>query len=273
MSNYSTSYSINQSGDLYALGDSGIATGQAQYGGSRGTTINAPVNYRKAKIFRGLDSELLFYVKNQDRKPIMLSGMDLHATLVNRETGGAIVKRKLDILDPIAGLCRLVFRAVDINGLDKQVCDLVLTYTNDRGLVLPLYTDLNMRPNLAVEISHDAQQVPLKTQINETWIPNQDYTYGSIMYGPTYYGKSNGLVTLAVYVSGYSGKFFLQGTTAIEPQDDDWFDIELGVQNYYHMFNGETGIEAFNFQSNIMFFRGKWELTGNGTVDKLLIRL
>lgn len=271
--NYSTSYSIDQTGDLYLLGQHSVATGQAKYGGNRGTTINAPLNYRKLRLFVGLDNELYFYVKNQDRKPVLLHNMELHASLINRETGGVIVKQKLALLDPTQGLCRMTVRANNIYGEHGSVCDLVLTYTNDRGLELPLYSDLNMRPNLTVEITDDAQPVPLATQIDDTCHEIDDICYGSIMYGPTYYGKKNGLITFGIYATDYTGKFWLEGSTSNQPASGDWFEIELGVQNFYHSFLNFTGIEPFVFQSNIQWFRPKWEKTGNGTIDKTVIRL
>jgi len=273
MSNYSTSYNISQTGDLYLLGQHSVATGQAKYGGNRGTTINAPVNYRKLKLFTGLDNEFFFYIKNQDRKPVLAHNMEIHGSLVNRETGGVLVKQKLALLDPTQGLVRMEIRANDIYGEHGNVCDLVLTYTNDRGLELPLFSDLNMRPSLVVEITDEAQPVPLTTQVDDTAYEIDGIFYGSIMAGPTYYGKKNGLVTFGVYTTGYTGKFWLEGSTSNQPASGDWFEIELGVQNFYHSFRNFTGIEPFVFQSNIQWFRPKWENTGNGTIDKTIIRL
>lgn len=272
-SNYSTSYNISQIGDLYLLGQHNVATGQAKYGGNRGTTINAPVNYRKLRLFTGLDNELYFYLKNQDRKPVLTHGMEIHGTLVNRETGGAIVKQKLALLEPTQGLCRMTVYANDIYGMAGTICDLVLTYTNDRGLELPLYVDQNMRPAFTVEVTDDAQPVPLKTQVDDTVYEVDGINYGSIMYGPTYYGKKNGLITFGVYATNYTGKFWLEASTSNQPASGDWFEIELGVQNFYHSFINFSGIEPFVFQSNIQWFRPKWENTGNGTIDKTVIRL
>lgn len=273
MSNYSTSYNINQSGDLYAVQDHGTAAGLAQYTSSRGTTVNAPVNYRKLKLYKGYDNEFFFFIKNQDRKPIQLNGMTINASLIYRENQSVIVSKKCEITDYELGSVKLVIRANDITNLDTGNCDLVLSYTNDRGLVLPLYTDLNMRPNFTVECTTEAGYIPLNTQQIDNFITNGDFDYSSQILGPAYYGKPNGLITVGVYATDYTGDFYLQGTTSPAPANDDWFDIELGFQTYFYRFNSFTGIEPFSFTSNLKFLRAKVDNTLTGSVDKIVVRV
>lgn len=274
--NYGTSYNIDQTGDLYLLGQHNVATGQAKYSGGSGTTINAPLNYRKLRLFRGLDNELFFFVRNQDRKIVNLLAMEIHGSLINRHTGSTILRRKLGVVDYDRGLISMIVYNNDIYNEENKQCDLVLTYTNELGLELPLYTDANMRPTYTVEITDDARPIPLKSQIIDTFntdATDANYKISEVAYGPTYYNKKNGLVTLGVYTTNYSGEFYLQGSTSNNPTSDDWFDIELGVQNFYHSFINFSGIEPFVFQSNIRFFRARWEDAGQGTVDKVVIRL
>ena len=44
MSNYGTTYQVNQQGDLYTLEDHGTPAGQAKYAGAKGTAVNSPMN-------------------------------------------------------------------------------------------------------------------------------------------------------------------------------------------------------------------------------------
>ena len=273
MSNYSTSYNISQGGNLYTLQSHGVKTGLAQYTSTRGTTVNAPVNYRKLQVFKGLDNEFFFFIKNQDRKPIQLQNIDIIATLVNRQHGGVIVSRKCHITDYDLGSATLVINASDITNIDNGLYDLILSYKNNQGLNVPLYTDLNMRPNFSVEVSDAAGSIPLDSNILTDFYTIDDYSYSSVVYGPAYWGKRNGMITLAVYVTGYTGKFYLQGSTSESPSSDDWFDIELGVQNFYYAFANTTGIEPFSFRSNIKFLRAKFDANTQGTVDKVVLRV
>ena len=164
-----------------------------------------------------------------------------------------------------------------VNKFDKWIRweHKVLTYTNDMCLVLPLFADTNMRPSLTVEISNDAFSIPLTTQISTLWSYDGIATnIGEKLNGPKYYNKTKGLVTFAVYCTGYTGRFYLQGTTSPYPDESDWFNVELGAAVDWHQFINFTGIEPFTIISNLTHLRFNWQLTGaTGTVDKVVVRL
>lgn len=274
--NYSSTYNIGQSGNLYALQDHGTGTGLAQYNSTRGTTVNSPVNYRPLKAFRGLDAEFYFYLKNQDRKPLPIQGMTITATLIDRSTNTRILIKKCVNTDEEMGTCRLVLREAEISNIENGMYDIILSYENDRGLSLPLFVDQNMRPNYTLEISGVAHQIPLTSQTDDVFLLNGDHYYGSgLIKGPSSFYKPNALVTMAVYTTNYSGQFFLQGTTSQYPTESDWFEVEIGAAVDWYLFTNYTGVEPFSFHSNLKFMRVKWEVgaAGNGTVDKVVFRL
>ena len=275
MSNYSTGYNISQTGDLYAIQDHGSGTGLRQYAGARGTTVNAPVNYRQLKLFRNFDNEYFFFIKNQDRKSIFLRGMTINAHIVDRTTQTIVFSNKCITIDPQMGSCKLVMRSGDTANMDDGLYDLVISYTNEMGLTMPLYTDLNMRPNFTLEVTNEGSAQPIQTQVlNDFYdVIGDDYRYSQRIAGPAYYGKKAGLITLGVYTTGYSGKFFIQGTTAVQPEHNDWFDIDLGMMTYYYQFVNFDGIEPFNITSNLKYLRVKYEDNGIGTLDKVAIRV
>lgn len=274
MSNYGTSYNINQTGDLYAVQDHGVKTGLAQYTSTRGTTVNAPMNYRNIMLFKGIDNEVFFFVKNQDRKPIALQNMTINATLINRETGDAIFSKKCSVTDYELGSVRLIVTSSDIVNYDDSLASLVFTYTNDMGLTLPLYSDTNLRPNYTVEISSAAGAVPLTTTVVSNFLEDADgFLYSDIVYGPAYYGRNSGMLTMGAYATAFTGRLFLQGTTSDSPSTNDWFDLELGVIDSFYPFINFTGIEPFVIVSNIKFLRVKIEKSGIGSVDKVAFRV
>ena len=98
MSNYGTTYNINQTGELYALEDHGSAPGLGKYASAKGTAVNSPVNYRFLKLFRGFDNEFFFFVKNQDRKPIMLHGTTMQVSLIDRSDRSTVISKKAIII-------------------------------------------------------------------------------------------------------------------------------------------------------------------------------
>jgi len=85
-----------------------------------------------------------------------------------------------------------------------------------------------------------------------------------------FFSFTDGLHTVQVTYSNFVGGFSLQGTLAITPQDEDWFDIELtGNCCGGHMINypkdprnpttrghhGDSGTEAFTFIGNFVWLR------------------
>jgi len=273
MSNYSTSYNISQNGDLFTLQDHGTTSGLAKYNSTAGTTINSPLNYRKLEAFRGVDNEFFFFIKNQDRKAIDLNNIEINTSVVFRETRSSIINKKCQITDYNLGACKLILRSSDLHNAEPGIYDLILTYTDNQGLILPLYADTNMRPSLTLEISNDSFIIPKTTEVIDTFLTSGLNKVSGKIPGPSKLHKKNGLVTFAVYCTGYTGRFYLQGTTSEYPDETDWFNIELGALVDWHYFNNFTGIEPFIITSNLSYLRVFWENSGNGTVDKVLVRL
>jgi len=275
MANHSTSYSVTQGGDLFAVQDNVVPAGTQNYGSSKGTSVQSPLNYRKLNAFKNIDNEFFFYVKNQDRKPVKLHGMKITAAFVNRDNNSRIFSKTCEIVNSDTGELRLIVNPGDIAGCDPGNYDVVLTYVDGRGLTLALYADVNFRPNLICEISENTHAIPLTTTFVDTWIldNNINYNVSERTEGPHYYHKRSGLITLGVYATGYSGNFYLQGSLADFPDTTDWFNIELGAILDHHQFVTFTGVEPFSVTSNVKWLRVLHANSGVGTVDKVTFRL
>ena len=277
MSNYGSAYNINQVGDLYTLEDHGSAPGLGKYASAKGTSVNSPLNYRFLKLFRGFDSQFFFFVKNQDRKPIMLQGVTVNASFIDRTDRSTVVSKKAIISDYEAGGIKVILTVGESALFSQGLYDLVFSYTNDKGLVLPLFCDLNMRPNFTVECSEEGDALPLTTQINDSFtsqvVGSDTYYYSSDLKATGYYNKPNGLITIAVYGTGYTGNFTVQGALSENPTESDWFDITLGsyTQTFFP-YSGHTGIDPWTFRTNVNFIRTK-HTTAAGTLDKIVVRV
>ena len=273
MSNYATTYNINQTGDLYAIDASSAKTGLGSYASTAGTTINAPVNYRFLKLFTGLDNEFIFYIKNIDRKPIQLHGQTIMANLTNRETQAKLVSKKCQIVDFDEGKVKFVVTSGEISAIQNGFLDLVFTYVNSQGLNLPLFVDQNLRPNYTVEVSDQTANIPLTTSTATSFTLSSGYYYSSNLPGPGAYNKVNGMITLAVYGTNYTGNFYIQGALEENPTENDWFNIILGTYTDEHYpYTSFTGIDPWTFRTNIKYLRTKFTQT-QGTLDKVIIRV
>ena len=277
MSNYGSAYNINQVGDLYTLEDHGSAPGLGKYASAKGTSVNSPLNYRFLKLFRGFDSQFFFFVKNQDRKPIMLQGVTVNASFISRADRSTVVSKKAIISDYEAGGIKVILTVGESALFSQGLYDLVFSYTNDKGLVLPLFCDLNMRPNFTVECSEEGDALPLTTQTSNSFtsaiIDSTTYYYSSALKATGYFNKPNGLITLAVYSTGYTGNFWVEGALSDNPVESDWFNITLGsYTETFYPYTNHTGIDPWTFRTNVKYIRSKHTQPA-GTLDKIVVRV
>lgn len=100
---------------------------------------------------------------------------------------------------------------------------------------------------------------------------------GPRIKGDSYFGYTDGVHTIQLKYLNFTGGFGLQGTLALDPQDEDWFWIDLpGIEDFnavpYLMypkdplsptgddsiesnFIGDSGTEAFTFKGNFTYLR------------------
>lgn len=106
--------------------------------------------------------------------------------------------------------------------------------------------------------------------------------------GDGYYGRSDGLHTMQVNITGFIGRIEIQGTLAVDPTDTDWFTISLGgdtaatvdttglittsgiavVLNYTQ---SESSVNTYNFTGNYVWIRAKVSNWTDGTVNSITL--
>jgi len=90
--------------------------------------------------------------------------------------------------------------------------------------------------------------------------------------GDGYYGRSDGLHTVQMNVSGFIGNIKMQGTLATEPTDADWFNIvgaELDAND--SSLNGSDGAFLYNFTGNFVWVRAYVTNFFDGTINSILL--
>lgn len=102
--------------------------------------------------------------------------------------------------------------------------------------------------------------------------------------GDGYYSRSDGLHTIQVSLSGFIGSIQMQGTLAIDPNENDWFTVELGTgtmsvdttgslseQNITSITYTEStsNVKSYNFTGNYVWIRAKISNWANGTVNSI----
>ena len=106
-------------------------------------------------------------------------------------------------------------------------------------------------------------------------------TFGEKFKGDGYYGRSDGLHTVQVNLTGFLGDIELQGTLAVDPTADDWFNVRLGSgqtidttgkfvsssTSKIEYTANETSSKTYNFTGNYVWIRTKISNWTDGTVN------
>jgi len=101
---------------------------------------------------------------------------------------------------------------------------------------------------------------------------DQANAVGDPVQADGWYGFSDGLHTVSIHTSNFTGRVKIQASLALEPQEGDWFDIwlregtphlEFPIDPTYptgHL-QGDTSNLALTFKANILWVRAVMDRT------------
>ena len=102
--------------------------------------------------------------------------------------------------------------------------------------------------------------------------------------GDAYFGQSDGLHTVVVNITGFTGTIKIQGSLETTPGDNDWFDIELGTDDFAVDTSGlitkqaaeslvyniaETSMKSYNAVGNFVWLRANVSNWQSGTISSI----
>ena len=102
--------------------------------------------------------------------------------------------------------------------------------------------------------------------------------------GDAYFGQSDGLHTVVVNLNGFIGTVKIQGSLETTPGDNDWFDIELGTDDFVVDTSGlvtkqaaesliynvvETSMKSYNVTGNFVWLRADISNWQSGTISSI----
>jgi hypothetical protein len=80
--------------------------------------------------------------------------------------------------------------------------------------------------------------------------------------GDSFYGYTDGLHTMAFYLSGFIGKIYVEGTLSKTPTESDWFAINLDGATVPLVYAAATTTTtARSFEGNFIFLRVRIDRT------------
>jgi hypothetical protein len=101
--------------------------------------------------------------------------------------------------------------------------------------------------------------------------------------GDGFYGFSDGLHTISFHVKNFTGRIFVEATLIEEPTENDWFKINLMVDQVFLQWDNETETLGVSFVGNFVYLRvlvdrsylidQDYTVEKYGTVDKVVMMI
>jgi hypothetical protein len=130
--------------------------------------------------------------------------------------------------------------------------------------------------------------LPINTHPDDSTITT---VTGDKFKGDGYYGRSDGLHTIQVNLTGFTGQIEIQGTLAVSPTDDDWFNVELATNTTVAgtvdttgavssgstvivsslSFDDSTANNNYNFTGNYVWVRAYVSNWTSGSINKIML--
>ena len=102
--------------------------------------------------------------------------------------------------------------------------------------------------------------------------------------GDAYFGQNDGLHTVMINLNSFTGIVKIQGSLETTPGDNDWFDIELGTDDFVVDTSGlvtkqaaeslvyniaETSMKSYNAVGNFVWLRANISNWQSGTISSI----
>lgn len=243
-----------------------------------GLLENLPMSIKEFKIYQGVASKIYVTIKNSDRKIVPAAGKLFTAYIVSNETEALVLQRQLDEVDAAAGHWELTLLEGDTSNWRPGYYKLAVTVQDENGDEYNLYNDFNYGASATIYLSENVTS-PFKPAIisnASNWNETTGVWYSGAYPGDAQEGRHDGLHTISVYMTDFTGRFWVQASleNTAPSSNSAWFDVNLGGANDYLSYTNESDIQLINFNINAQWIRFRYDpdVSNTGTMDQVLFR-
>lgn len=223
---------------------------------------------RPIVVNKGCANRVHIGVRNSDRKPVNMGSKSIFAWVTDNQTEQTVIYKLLDTIDESRGEFELFLSDADLHDLRPGFYRFALTEQDLDGTEEFLFSDQGYNVVQAFEVK-DYAKSNLKEAVE---MDPSEFLYKSVMdesgnfvtrfFSPAlkadaYYGFQDNLHTMAVYLTSFTGRVFMQGTLeATAPTDDnEWFLIQIDPIKGFVEYRDFTGVDPFNFTAAVQYVR------------------
>jgi hypothetical protein len=252
--------------------------------------INQVMYQRDLKIQKGIKNKVHVQFKNSDQKRITVDSSGTYVfSMFDVSSQRLLVEKSLEILDQgttsTRGLALLTLDESDTLDLDKSSYQFSVKMQDTDGTYLPTYANTYYGVSGTLHLLQDTYPILQPSQEIVSFLSSfnsntslYEHKSGNIYAYPEYNGNT-ALHTAAVYMTGFKGTVYIQGSLSNAPVGNEHYST-LSTKTY----TGFTGIDYTNFNGVFTYIRIMYipatapaESTNDnpnffGSVDKALYR-
>ncbi len=202
------------------------------------------------KLFRRVDNDFDFLVRDIDRQPVVLPGaMMFH---IWDDTGSSLLSLPLTVANSARGHYRLSIPAADTTSIRSGIY--VWSVTNENSSITKLlYTNQDYGSQGILEVAEgllEPVEAPYEIEA-EAMTPLGGDLHSSSLPGSLLVNNLTGNHSMVAHLEGYTGRIIIKATLDEQPPaaDNDWVDVHTEV------FTNVTGGISVNFQGNFTFVK------------------
>ena len=228
---------------------------------------NYPVNRTDFRLVRGVVNEIVFFVRDIDRKPVALSVADsLTINIVDPLTETLLMSRDLTIYDLAKGIYQFSTLPSEMDTWPTGPLRWSIAHNRQSGDTVMLWTDLNYSPFSSLRVTDSPTPGPAPTQ-TLVWtafsqLVDGNY-YSSVLMGAAQDGYVNGMQSFVITLEDFTGTIRIDATLVSQPTADegDWFEVDHAD---YTAISGNTVIDV---QGNYLWLRMVVTLTSGSLTE------
>ena len=222
--------------------------------------VNQIMYQRDLKIQKGIKNQVRIQFKNSDQKRVSISNTQTFVfSMFDVVSQRLLIEKELEVLDETTstkGMALLTLNESDTLDLDRSSYQYSVKLMDTDGSYTPAYSNTYYGMAGTLHLSNDVYPILQDSNsvdsFNITYnddIQLYEHKSGNIYANPEYNGNS-ALHTVAMYMTGYKGTVYIQGTLDNSPGSSGNYST-IATRTY----TGFTGIDPVNFNGVYTYIR------------------
>jgi len=241
---------------------------------SNGLNNSMPLYDKNIILHSGVDNKTNFDFVTDNNVPQDLTGLTVYFNARDIENGETVVAKTMTVTNATRGKANFDLTAAEMYNIAPGFYDFTVHLQNSSQVQTLAYTDRAGDMKGVLEVRDSGFPKARPTQTASTFTQAGSYYYSGNLKGSSERNLTARNHTIALYTTGYTGDFEVQGNLDVTPSSDnnDWFTVNiLGHGGVPISFTTETGVNAFFFETSAPHLRIRHTISA-GTVDKVLLR-